>query len=83
VRHWAFDQFDNARRVRALGVGLTLPAKRLRPDLLLRALRQLLDSAAVAGACQRAAARLRADPGLDELCRPLMPSVGDGTTSSS
>jgi len=72
VLPWAFDQFDNAQRVRAMGVGLTLPSKRLRPGLLRRALGQLLDSTAVAGACQSAAERLRADPGLDDLCRQLM-----------
>jgi len=77
VLPWAFDQFDNAQRVRALGVGLTLPSRRLRPDLLLRALGQLLGSTAVAGACQSAAERLRADPGLDELCRQLMHAAGD------
>jgi rhamnosyltransferase subunit B len=77
VLPWAFDQFDNAQRVRALGVGLTLPSRRLRADRLLRALSRLLDSTAVAGACQTAAARVHADPGLDELCRQLMRSVGD------
>ena len=77
VLPWAFDQFDNAQRVRSLGVGLTLPSRRLRADMLLRALGQLLDSAAVAGACQGAAVRLRADPGLDELSCQLMPAVGD------
>jgi UDP:flavonoid glycosyltransferase YjiC (YdhE family) len=44
VLPWAVNQFDNAERVRALGVALTLPSRRLRPDLLLRALGQLLDS---------------------------------------
>ncbi|MEO8298864.1 MAG: nucleotide disphospho-sugar-binding domain-containing protein [Burkholderiales bacterium] len=80
VLPWAFDQFDNAQRVRTLGVGLTLPSRRLRPDPLRRALSQLLDSSAMAGACQSAAERVRADPGLDELCRQLMHAIGDGSS---
>ncbi len=78
VLPWAFDQFDNAQRVRTLGVGLTLPSRRLRPDLVRRALRHLLDSADLAGVCRNAAQRLRCDPGLDELCRQLMLAVGEG-----
>jgi rhamnosyltransferase subunit B len=78
VLPWAFDQFDNAMRVQALGVGLALPARRLRIDPLQGALRQLLASSAMAGACRHAAQRLHADPGLDELCRQLMNAMADG-----
>jgi len=66
VLPWAFDQFDNAQRVR-----------RLRSDALRRKLSEVLDSSAVAGACQSVAERLRADSGLDELCRQLMQALGD------
>jgi rhamnosyltransferase subunit B len=77
VLPWAFDQFDNAQRVRALGVGQTLPSRRLRDDPLRQTLGLLLESSTVAAACQDAAARLRADPGLDELCRQLMAKLSD------
>lgn len=79
VLPWAFDQFDNAQRVLALGVGLTLPSRHLRAGSLRRALGQLLGSPTMARACQAAAARLRADPGLDEICRQLMSSGGEGS----
>ena len=52
VLPWAFDQFDNAQRVAALGVGLTLPTQRLRADRLQPALRQVLGSPAIAAACR-------------------------------
>ncbi|OYU98164.1 MAG: hypothetical protein CFE45_17550 [Burkholderiales bacterium PBB5] len=71
VLPWAFDQFDNAQRVVALGAGQTLPSRRLRPDRLLQSLRQLLGSSAMAAACQACATALAADPGLDELCAQL------------
>lgn len=74
VLPWAFDQFDNAQRVRTLGAGFTLPSRRLRAERLQRSLRELLASPTVAEACQRTAARLHADPGLDDLCRQLMAS---------
>ena len=81
VLPWAFDQFDNAQRVRALGVGLTLPSRRLRHDALRQALSQLLESPALASACQRVAAWQQADPGLDALCQRLMRAVGDDAGS--
>lgn len=71
VLPWAFDQFDNAQRVRRLGVGLTLPTRRLRDAGLRRSLAQLLSSPAIAAACRASAQRLAADPGLDALCRQL------------
>lgn len=73
VLPWAFDQFDNAQRVRALGVGLTLPVRHLRACRLQKALAQLLGSPAMAAACQARAAQLASDPGLDEFCRQLCP----------
>jgi rhamnosyltransferase subunit B len=74
VLPWAFDQFDNAQRVVALGVGHTLQARRLRAAPLQAALRQLLGSRAIAGACRASAERVSADPSLDDLCRQLWPA---------
>jgi rhamnosyltransferase subunit B len=71
VLPWAFDQFDNAQRVVALGVALTLPTRRLHSGRLQPALRQLLGSPAVAAACRARAAQLAADPDLEALCRQL------------
>ena len=73
VLPFAFDQFDNAQRVVALGVGQTLPTRRLRAGALQAALRQLLGAADVAAACQRRSTQLAADPNLDGICRQLWP----------
>lgn len=82
VLPWAFDQFDNAQRVRALGAGLTLPTRRLRPGRLQRALGRVMADPAVAAACQRAAAQVPADPPLDALCEHItarpVPARHDG-----
>jgi len=74
VLPWAFDQFDNAQRVLALGVGLTLPTRHLRDGRLRRALRRLLASPPLAAACQARADQLATDPGLDDICRQLWPA---------
>ena len=73
VLPFAFDQFDNAQRVVALGVGQTLSSRRLRTGRLQQALRQVLGSAAVLAACQARAAQLATDPGLDAIGRQLWP----------
>ncbi|QOY93441.1 glycosyltransferase family 1 protein [Massilia sp. UMI-21] len=52
----AHDQFDNAARVRALGVGASLRAARLQPGRLRKRLAKIVDNQAVADACRRAAA---------------------------
>jgi rhamnosyltransferase subunit B len=76
VLPWAFDQFDNAQRVRALGVGLSLPPRRLRAGPLRDALQQLLGRPGLAAACREAAGRLAADPGPDAICQAIWPAWG-------
>ena len=68
---FAHDQFDNAARVAALGVGAVLPASRLSAARMQRQLRHLLSARAVA-LNARAAARRFADPGaVDAVCAAL------------
>lgn len=43
---WAFDQFDNGRRIEQLGAGAVLPAARATPRRLVRAMGRLLSNAA-------------------------------------
>lgn len=74
VLPFAFDQFDNALRVAALGLGRALPTRRLRTGALQRALGHVLASPAVAAACRARASQLAADPGLDTICRQLWPA---------
>ena len=70
---WAFDQFNNAQRVVALGLGLTLWSRRQRAGRLQRALRQELGAPALTAACRAWAAQLAVEPGPDALCRQLLP----------
>jgi len=73
VLPWAFDQFDNAQRVVALGAGLTLPTRRLRAGRLQQALDEVLGSTAMVVACQALAKQLAGDADLDALCAQLWP----------
>lgn len=52
----AHDQFDNAARVRALGVGASLRAARLSPGRLRIRLAEIVDNQEIAAACRQAAA---------------------------
>ncbi len=69
---FAHDQFDNAARVTALGVGSTLPAARLSAVRLRRHLRRLLSSRAIAVNSRAVATRFGASPDLDNICAALL-----------
>jgi UDP:flavonoid glycosyltransferase YjiC (YdhE family) len=60
----AHDQFDNAVRVRRLGVGGSLPATRFNSRSLQTALEPLLESTALAAACRQVALKLSARNGI-------------------
>jgi rhamnosyltransferase subunit B len=71
VTPFAHDQFDNAARIEALGVGLTLPAARLNAQGLERRLRQLLGSSAMAAQCRAVAVDSTSDFPAAALCAAL------------
>jgi rhamnosyltransferase subunit B len=54
----AYDQFDNALRIEALGAGRPLRGQPLRADELARQLGQLLNDPTTAAACRRQASAL-------------------------
>jgi rhamnosyltransferase subunit B len=64
----AHDQFDNAERVRRLGVGDRIARNRYRPPRVAAALERLLSSTAVKRACADIASRLKIDDPLSETC---------------
>src|SRR5690606_2361785 len=71
----AHDQFDNAARVRALGVGASLHARRLSSARMARQLGKVVDNPAMAAACARLAAMaMPAD--LEPLCEELVSLAG-------
>jgi rhamnosyltransferase subunit B len=66
IHPMAFDQHDNAARLRRLGVGDWLDPRRYRADAVADRLRRLLDSSGVAERCGEIASRLeRARPLID------------------
>lgn len=64
----AFDHFDEAARVKRLGVGSSLSGRRFTPARAARALRRLLASDAVARACQLSRLRLSGQDGIGSAC---------------
>ena len=69
---FAHDQFDNAARVRALGVGMVLPAARMSAVLLTHRLRRLLSSHAVAVKSRVLASSFGPSHDFDSLCAALV-----------
>lgn len=67
----AHDQFDNGARVRALGVGASLPNSRLRVGTLARKLRVLLSSESIRMQCQIVARRFTEDDDEEALCNAI------------
>lgn len=61
----AHDQFDNAARIRKLGVGKSIPAPKFNAQRLTAALDRLLDSSPVAAACRAASDKLTTHDGLE------------------
>jgi len=59
----AFDQFDNAERVRRLGVSLTLARTHVTPATLAAAVRRVLENPAVIDRARRVGAAVAADDG--------------------
>ncbi len=68
ITPFAHDQFDNAARVRCLGVGTSVPAKRYTARSATKALASVLGDAAMAAACGVVAARLATDDSIDRTC---------------
>jgi rhamnosyltransferase subunit B len=67
----AHDQFDNAARIEALGVGAGLPASRLGTARLARLLHRLLGDAALARRCREIGLRFASGQALEGLCARL------------
>ena len=74
---FGFDQFDNARRVEQLGVGVGFDAARFDVARGMPALDRLLASADVTAACAGARARLAAEgSGVPAACDRLERALG-------
>lgn len=74
----AHDQFDNAARVVALGVGTSLPAARVNEQRLAAALTHLVGDTAVRGRCGQVAARFAGSDPMGALRARLETLAGAG-----
>jgi rhamnosyltransferase subunit B len=68
---FAWDQFDNAARIKALGVATSLPAPRLRLRKLQAAMASLFHDDGVKNRCTQIAARFKQGQGTEALCRSV------------
>lgn len=76
VTPFAHDQFDNAERVRALGVGAALAARRVNADRLAAALRKLLASREISSQCAAHKARCASNQGPAAICAAMESHLG-------
>jgi rhamnosyltransferase subunit B len=75
----AHDQFDNAARVAALGVGASLRAERLNAGRLAQALGRLVGNDAIKQRCRETSARFDIGNPMRALCARLEALAGDGS----
>jgi rhamnosyltransferase subunit B len=71
IAPFAWDQFDNGARIAALGVGLMVPAKRLKPAKLAQSLQALCGSESIRAQCAVIAARFKPAHDPTEFCREV------------
>lgn len=76
IAPFAWDQFDNGARIASLGVGMVVPAKRLRPRKMTRSIQALCASAAVRARCSLLASRFSSPGDPIALCREVEHFVG-------
>jgi UDP:flavonoid glycosyltransferase YjiC (YdhE family) len=74
----AHDQFDNAERIKRLGLGDWIPARQFSGRRLAGQLKRLLASPSVAASCRAAAQRLTARDGLRRSAAAVEGRVAQG-----
>lgn len=71
IAPFAWDQFDNGARIASLGVGMVIPAKRLRPRKLAQSLQDLCTSETIRAQCSLLASRFIPAHDPTALCREV------------
>jgi rhamnosyltransferase subunit B len=71
IAPFAWDQFDNGARIASLGVGMVIPAKRLRPRKLARSLHNICTTEAIRTRCSQLASRFLPPHDPVSLCREM------------
>lgn len=77
----AYDQPDNAVRLRCLGVGSSLKPRRFRGPQVARELKELVESREVLARCQAVARRLDRRRAMTQTCELIEQLGGDGSES--
>ncbi len=81
VMPFAFDQHDNAARVKRLGVGAQIAPKRFRAAKVAKVLRQLLDDPGLPARCRTVAAKFNDHDPLGEACDLIEQLVSDSAVA--
>jgi UDP:flavonoid glycosyltransferase YjiC (YdhE family) len=76
IQPLAFDQFDNAARVKKLGVGTMIPRRAFRAPMIAQRVQQLLNSSDVNSHCQEIMNRFHGRDPLEESCRLIEATRG-------
>ena len=76
IQPLAFDQFDNAARVKRLGVGTMIPKRSFRAPMIAHRIQGLLNSTDVKTRCRRVMALFREEDPLAESCRLIESAFG-------
>jgi UDP:flavonoid glycosyltransferase YjiC (YdhE family) len=76
IQPLAFDQFDNAARVRKLGVGTMIPKRWFRAPMIAQRVQGLLNSSDVNTQCQRMMNHFRGKDPLGESCHLIETTIG-------
>ena len=75
---WSHDQFDNAERVKRLGVGGVLYRRRYKAQHVARALRRLLEDETVARRAHGVGERVRGEDGVKAACDAIEARINKG-----
>jgi UDP:flavonoid glycosyltransferase YjiC (YdhE family) len=76
IQPLAFDQFDNAARVKKLGVGTMIPKRAFRAPVIAQHVQGLLNSSDVNSQCQRMMNHFRGRDPLGESCHLIETTIG-------
>lgn len=76
IQPLAFDQFDNAARVRKLGVGTMIPRRAFRAPMIAQRVQELVNSSDVNSQCQKMTTHFRGRDFLGESCHLIETTLG-------
>lgn len=76
IQPLAFDQFDNAARVRKLGVGTMIPKRMFRAPVIAQRIQRMLNSSTMNTQCRRIQTYFQSRDPLEETCQVIETTFG-------